>query len=366
MVRLQFLLIITLLFQLFAGCEEESSTPVEDAYEIIDPEDPLQKGDRLFGINISESTQGFDASFQKALNVGIQMQELNLPWTEIETSQGDYNDPYGGILAATSYYGERNIDIGLSLAVINTVQWEVPAYLDPADCNSQAFISAFVEMADWVLNTIPDHVTVSYLSIGNEVDLVLESSSEWLKYTEFYRIAADSLRKKYPAMQIGVKTTVMHGLLGSDSAHIQDINQYSDAVMLNYYPQNERAEVLDPQIVETHFSAITNMFTGQEIWFTELGYQSGENYCNSSETKQARFYHHLFSAWDDHADQIPYILVNWLHDQSPQVIEKWKNYYGDDPALVEYLSTLGLRNYDGTDKTAWKQVTEEANQRGWK
>ena len=74
----------------------------------------------------------------------------------------------------------------------------------------------------------------------------------------------------------------------------------------------------------------------------------------------------MFKCWDDHREQSKFMLINWLHDQSPATIEEWKDYYGDDSGLVEYLSTLGLRNYDGTDKAAWKQVKEEANSRNWK
>ncbi|MCK5028255.1 MAG: hypothetical protein KAR57_01385 [Bacteroidales bacterium] len=98
---------------------------------------------------------------------------------------------------------------------------------------------------------------------------------------------------------------------------------------------------------------------------TEVGYQSGLEYCNSSEAKQAEFYHHLFTAWDTYKDNIKFVLVDWLHDQSLALIEEWKDYYGTDPALVEYLSTLGVCNNDGTDKYAFQQIKEELKARNW-
>jgi hypothetical protein len=198
------------------------------------------------------------------------------------------------------------------------------------------------------------------------VDLVLESDTEWQKYTEFYEAVLDSLKPKYPSINFGVKTTIMDGVFTNELAKIQRINQNSDVVMLNYYPQDKSFQVLQPDIVKTHFSDVASDFNGQEIWFTEIGYQSGSDLCNSSEKKQAEFFHHMFTAWDNHKDQIKYMMINWLHDQSPQTIEDWKDYYGNDPALVEYLSTLGLRNYNDTDKAAWKQLLEETNARGWK
>jgi hypothetical protein len=58
-------------------------------------------------------------------------------------------------------------------------------------------------------------------------------------------------------------------------------------------------------------------------------------------------------------------VVNWLYDQSPATIEEWKDYYGDTPALVEYLSTLGICNYNGTEKPAFQQIKTETKARNW-
>ncbi len=94
-------------------------------------------------------------------------------------------------------------------------------------------------------------------------------------------------------------------------------------------------------MVHTHFDIVTEGFPGSEIWFTELGYQSGSAYCGSSETKQAQFYHEMFTAWDTHRDQIKLILVDWLHDVTPEQVAEWTEYYGlSDPAFIEFLSTL--------------------------
>jgi hypothetical protein len=118
---------------------------------------------------------------------------------------------------------------------------------------------------------------------------------------------------------------------------VQLINNYSDVVMLNYYPQNHQFQVLDTSIVHAHFADIVTAFPTKDIWMTELGYQSGSNLCASSELKQAHFYHNMFQAWDTQKEHIKLVLINWLFDQSPQLIEEWKEYYGNDPALVEYL-----------------------------
>ncbi len=360
--------ILTALFVIsfvFPACEEEDTPKVED-YEIIEPEDPRDKGDRLLGINISESSDGFMTSFETANEAGIQMLELNLPWSAMETSEGKYVDPYGGVLAATSFYGENDIKVCFSIALINTVQWEVPPYLEGVDPDDAAFIQAFKNFIDWFMAEIPDNVTVPAISIGNEVNYVLESNADWEKYTTFYETMVNYIHTNYPDVKVGVKTTIIGGLFTDDRDHIKALNAKSDVIMLNYYPQNSEFQVYAPTTIHEDFADMTEIFPTEEIWITEIGYQSGNDYCSSSESKQAEFYHEMFKCWDDHKDQVKFMLINWLHDQSPATIEEWKDYYGDDPALVEYLSTLGLRNYDGTDKAAWKQVKEEANSRNWK
>ena len=356
---------ILLVLFILQSCSEDSNLDIGNNYKILESDNPKDKHDRLFGINISESKFGFAASFDKATEAGVQIVELNLPWTMFEAEEGVYSDP-DGLLGATAFYGNNTIKVGISLAVINTVKWEIPGYLSDVDVKSDKFVLAFNNMADWVISQVPDNVDLEYLSIGNEIDLVLSSDAEWEDYTSFFQKAAAHIRTTHPEITIGVKTTVMHGLFGGEKDKIQLINRHSDVVMLNYNPQNERFQVLDPEIIHQHFGEVVTAFPNKDVWITEIGYQSGSEYCASTETKQAHFFHQMFEAWDKHDDKIKLIVVDWLYDQSPELIEEWKDYYGSDPALVEYLSTLGLLNHNGTEKNAWKQVLKDTEVRGWR
>ncbi len=354
----------------FMGCEEEQEDKNDpndnftETYEVIAPENPVTKGERIYGINISDNKYGFESSFARAQEAGVEVVEINMPWNAIESSPGNYVDP-GGNLAATAFYAAYDVKVCFSLALINTVAWEIPDYLKGVDVQSETFISAFTNMLDWLFTTIPSDVTIPGISIGNEVDLVLEGKQDWEDYSVFYQAVVNYIHSNHPEIKVGVKTTVMGGLFGHEESFIRDINQYSDVVMLNYYPQDQNFNVQEPTSVYDDIERITGMFSNKKIWFTELGYQSGSIYCNSSEAKQATFYHHFFTAWDTHQQDISFVLIDWLHDQAPEVIEDWKGYYGDSPGLVEYLSSLGLRNYDDTDKPAWLQVKEETTARGW-
>lgn len=346
---------------LAAGCGD-SPQGQSGGFEVYPPEDPVELAGRQFGVNPSESVEGFEASFQVAQQAEIDVVEVVLSWDAVETSPGEYQDP-GGVLAAITYYGWYDVDVLLTLAVVNTVDRTTPEWLDSLAFDDPELVSSFCEMCDWVLDQVPGNVTLAGLSVGNEIDLALPDA-EWNGYISFFGQAVDHIHQNYPQLAVGGKCTVMEGVIGGDLAWVTQLNAHSDVVMLNYYPQNAAFEVLQPSDVHGHFDAVVSAFSGREIWLTELGYQSGSQYCGSSQEMQAEFYHEMFSAWDDHADEIGLVLVDWLHDQSPEQIEEWLEYYGSsDPAFVEFLSTLGLRNYDATDKYAWQQVLAEVEAR---
>ena len=348
------------------GCEDavELASPLV-TFETIESKTPSAKGDRLFGINISESHEGFLSSFDMAQQAGVQVVELNLPWHVIETKEGGYEDPWH-VLRDIAFYGEHDIQVMFSLAVIDTVKRTTPAYLDELPYDDPRVIAAFNSMVDWVVAQVPTNVTVPSISIGNEVDLLL-SGSEWEAYTRFYQATSAHIQENHPGIRVGVKVTVMHGMMQpSLVSKVQALNQSSDVIMLNYYPQDADFRVLPPEIVHEHFKQMVQHFPEQEIWFTEVGYQSGSEHCDSSEAKQATFYHELFAAWDTHQSQVKLVLVDWLHDQNKTQIAEWESYYGSSaPGFVEYLSTLGLRHYGDTDKAAWIQVLAETQARGW-
>lgn len=349
---------------ILSSCGDGSTVP-EEGYDVIPAESPLPAGDRLLGIGITESEDGFESSFNVAMQAGIQIVELNIPWDSIEVSEGVYQDPMGGVFQAVGFFGYYDIDLMLSLAVVNTVHSTVPDYLSNSDWDSPEMIGAFNDLVDWVLSEIPSNVTIISISIGNETDLYL-SDDAWVDYIQFVAAATDFIRSSYPGISLGVKNTVMNGVLGEDLSHVQQVNLYTDVVMLTYYPQSSSFQVLDPEVVHSHLQLIVSSFPGREIWLNEVGFQSGSVYCGSSMEKQAQFYHEFFTGWDDCRQNIALVLIDWLHDISSEQLDEMEEYYGiSDPGFLEYLATLGLRNHDGTDKYAWLQLLEETQARGW-
>jgi len=356
-----------LLFILLAtGCSTDSTTPEtpEQPYEPTTPVNPQPAENRLFGITVSESTNGFQEDFAVAQQAGIQVAELSLAWDAVEIADGVYQDP-DGLLAATAFYAANNIKLMLTFAVINTNQRTTPDHLDQYDWNASELIEAFNNMTDFVLAELPDDVVVVGVSIGNEVDLFL-TIDEWTPYGEFVAAARTHLHVDNAQLNVGVKTTVYGGLFGLTGPFIRALNEHTDVVMLNYYLMDQYFEVHAPLTVHNDFTLISGNFPGREIWLTEVGYQSGEEFCSSSEDQQASFYHEVFIAWDFHRYFFAYLMVDWLNDASEAQLAEWEAYYGSsDPAFLEYLGTLGLRTNAGEDKNAWLQLLAETAPRGW-
>jgi hypothetical protein len=358
----RYVLLLITAIAFLTGCPGEDSG--NGGFQVFAPEKPAPAVNRTFGINISESDQGFASDFGTARQAGIQVVELNIPWDYLEPTAGNYQDP-AGLLPATAFYGANNIQVAFSIAVIDTVADRRPGEFKSSAYDSTEVITAFKALLDWFMGQVPADVTIPGISIGNEVDLFLDDSN-WTAYTEFFRQISEYIDTTWPGIKVGVKTTVMHGVLGDGLTRLKNINQYSDVVMLTYYPQNDRFQVLEPTIVHTHLQQIEEAFKWQDIWLMEVGYQSGQDYGNSSEARQAEFYHEFFKAWDDRRSYVRLAVINWLNDQAPEQVAEWETYYGSsDPGFVEYLSTLGLRHHDGTNKYAWLQILAETGARGW-
>lgn len=359
---------------------------------MVEPANSQRKVDRLFGINMSEGEQGFDTVHADWQGSGAQEIELNISWNLFygsgdgtgSTSAG-FRDPFD-LLAPTDLYGTDGVKLALRIAVIDTAGPALPADLADQSYNLAAVKGAFHTFLDELFANggagdvlaNPASVDLVSVSIGNEADLGdLDTDAEWADYTAFFADVAAYLRNDvgYTGV-VGCKMTLMAGIFGGNTdettagsyQQIKALNEHADVVMLNYYPQDENQQVLDPAIVHTHLDSLVSVFSflGKPIWLMEVGYQSDSRHCGSSEEKQARFFAEFFAAWDTHRNSVETVIVDWLNDQPDWQIEEWNSTYGsDDDAFVAYLSTLGLREKNGDPKPAWDQVLAELNARGW-
>lgn len=123
--------------------------------------------------------------------------------------------------------------------------------------------------------------------------------------------------------------------------------------------------VRDPTVIHSELGQMLDSNPSKNFSISEIGYPSSP-LCNSSETKQSLFFQEMFKFAQNRSSRLNSVLVNWLHDVDNSTLEKWKTYYGSsNPAFIGYLATLGLRNYNLTDKLAWPNFKCAAFQAGY-
>lgn len=327
------------------------------------PFSTVGRGDRILGIDVSMAADNnYDKAFATAKNTGMQEIGLYFNWDDIETAPGVYDNPY--FQMANTFYPSTGTKVDLTITPIHTNQLVVPDDLMSTSFDDPVMIERFTGMLDWVFHQIPD-LDVSSVVIGSEFDVYFGTDiTQWEGYQVFYREVAAYIKDYYPDTKVAAEAT-FGGLTGNTKEYAKALNEYSDIIGVSYYPLESDFTVKDPSVVYSDFDTLTTIYKGRTIYFYQLGYPSSPS-LKSSEAQQKQFVQEVFRAWDAHASQIKMIDFTWLHDMSPEAVENFKKFYGiESNNFAEFLATLGLRTYDGSDKEAFKALHTEAKARGW-
>ena len=326
--------------------------------------DVVPRGDRLLGIAISDRSDGdFNAAYLEAVDAGMQVTSLSLPWDGVETAPGIYAPDPDFLAIAAIFYAPRGTRLILALNPIDTNNRRVPAHQADRAWDDPLVIEAFKGLLDWALDRASPLDLVA-LAIGNEIDGTLASVPEWEAYGRFFQEVSAHARSRRPGLVVGTKITA-GGLRGPFAAQAAALIDVSDVVMTTYYPLAPNFRILPPETVGGIFDDLTAHFPDHPILFTEIGSSSTQQ-CGSSEASQAEFVRQAFAAWDRHATRIQLLEFVWMHDISQAQLDVYERYYGvSNRCFLEYLGTLGLKLPDGRDKAAWGALVEEAERRGW-
>lgn len=306
----------------------------------------------LLCIDVNETEDvDYDTAFQIALDAGMEATSLSFQWDMIETSPYTYEDPYGFLEIANIYYPAYDIPINLMIGPIDTVANRMPDDLQDKPFNDPEIIQRYYQMVLFVLDMIQDVSLVSF-SIGNEIDIYLNSDDQWDAYIDFFNQTKQLIKPHIPDVPIGSKAT-LYGHLDSDTEKLNMLNQQCDAVFVTYYPLKGNYDVKAPSVVFEDFDAITTQYPGRDLFFHEAGYPSSSE-INSSEEKQSQFIQFLFDAWNEHTDQIKMVNIVWLYDISQGTLAEFEQYYGSsNPGFLAYLATLGIRHHEDAAKKAY-------------
>lgn len=298
------------------------------------------------------------------MDVGIDFVSLTVYWDDFETAPGTFNPEINWLDITNSYYSAADISLALVIAPIDTNVLHVPEDLYEVPFDDLEMITRFQAFIDYALGQLTS-VDIICISIGNEIDAYFGSNQAlWLTYQTFYSNTVEHIHSINPSYRIGVKS-MFEGLVVDHREQLRQINQYSDVILTTYYPLKRDFSVQPPETVFNDFDRITNAYPKKPIHFLELGYPSSKR-LGSSEDAQEHFVMDVFDAWDAHVQQIEAINFTWLHDISPAEVDDFSAYYGiGNEKFLAYLSSLGLRHADGTEKPAFIELEREATMRGW-
>jgi hypothetical protein len=326
----------------------------------------VSESKRMIGFLIMGGNLDTHQTIAKGKEAGFEFMELGLGWEDVEQMPGTYSHPT--LDNADRIFPSFRLKVYLGIEPINNVNSRLPKDLKGKPFDDPEVIERYKRVIDYALSRT-QKVEILGIIVGNEIEAHLKGNQQkWDEYTRFFQAVYPYIKSRRPDLPIGVKAG-MDGYLKKNTEELQNLNQYADIVLANYFPMgghiDGHAAVEDPSVVERDFSRLVGLYPDKIINFMEIGYPTSA-YLGSSEEKQAEFIRQVFKAWDKYEGRIYHMHFNSLHDLRPSHVRKMSEiYHSSDKALLEYLASGGLRTVDGKDKKAFKVLKEELRKRNW-
>jgi hypothetical protein len=307
------------------------------------------------------TTQDYVDAMNLAKAAGVRGQFLSYTWSAIEPTNGQLS--VTGIKADiqnVQTLGVANKFL-LGLQCINTTSKEVPADLKTTAWDAPTMIARFHQVIDALAaNVSPSSIT--WISIGNEVDVYLASTNQWILYKTFYDDAVAYIHVKLPGVKVGV-TFTFDGASGTGGANFTALNTSSDAIVLTYYPLGANFHPRGGMSAVTDLPAMVTMAGSRPLVLQEFGYPADAQYLGSSETEQGDFIANGLATWSGiGGNKIPFLNIFLMHDFTQALCDYYGQYYGlpNSAEFKAYLCSIGLRKADGTPKAGWNAFTKAA------
>jgi hypothetical protein len=286
-----------------------------------------------------------------ASSAGVRGDLVTKPWSGLESNENTFT--LGELRGNIAFAASRGRTVLLGLQLINTTAKEVPADLAATAFDAPAMRARFRALIDSLAPQIRSSVT--YLSIGNEVDVYLAAHPDKLTaYEHFYDDAVAYVHTVAPAVKVGV-TVTFDGANGAGREAMAALGSTSDVIIMTYYPLGANFSPRGPESVLTDLPRMVTLAGGKPLVLQEVGYPSADLLA-SSEAEQAQFITNVFTAWREQEQAIPFLSVFLMHDLTPAICDGLGTYYGlpDNAPFEAFLCSLGLRAANGTPKLAWQ------------
>lgn len=359
---------IALLF-LITSCGSENGNNNQDS----NPTPPIAQGTRVLGLDVKEvPSVTYALAYDQAITLGVREVSVSLDWSILEPTTGNYDKTLPDIIDA--FYPIQTGDLTLVLRPLDTPGPSLPAGLTGLAYDDPAVISAFLNFLTNLHNRLPNlnaSGRLKWIHVGNEVDAYLGSdTARWAQWNVFFNAAKTRIESLW-GTSVEVSSIIQFSALSNTATHNLYLNLLPqlDSAALTYYPLNADFTMRPPSTVTTDFNFMVNNIPGKSILLQECGYPSS-TVNNSSETLQADYVSAVFDAWDKHIDRIHLIDFAWQYDVSMSKVDQWVIDFGmtgqpNENIFRQYLATLGLSNYDSSEKVALQRLREELQARGW-
>ncbi len=362
-----------------SACSSSSSTPATT------PTSPsvVAKGARVIGMDTNDAAAdfNFNQSYALAQSIGVGAGTFHLDWNTDEgagsgSTSGTLTDVSSSLAIINAFYPATTPSslVSLTIAPIDTPGAELPSDLSGDSMDNSNVIVRFTKFMDWALTQTPN-VNFTSIQIGNEIDAPSAASSAlyWSQYKTFLTSVVSHIHGTKPGVKVGV-TVTLYGLLGQSGngsvaqTGILSLLSVVDELGLTYYPLDGNFYVKSPSVAATDIAQVFTLVGSTPIYFQEVGYPTSSG-CGGSEANQSLFIDQIFSAWDLHASQIPFLSFLRMNDYSSSNATSVASNYGlsGNTAFVAYLQTLGFRTYSSPSSTkpAWSELQNQTHLRGW-
>jgi hypothetical protein len=312
----------------------------------------------------------------QAMAVGVKGIPPTLPWSLLEGAAPVNGTPQYStewITALNIVYAPRGLEVLLSIPTIDTVSLTVPPDLGPdLESGAKKFSDAAVidrmkGMLDAVYSTADGSLKLPYVLVGNEVDIYLSTKpqSVWDEYQAFIEAARAHIKSKRPDTVVGVNIAFQGIADPAQATRLKVLVANMDAVFASYYFKGNDFGGPGSTDVGADVATMVVFAESKPLILKEFGYATGQS--GNSEEGQVDFVNATFTAWDKHAEKIPYMVYSRMYDGDIEKCKQEAEHYGlpNDNDFIQFLCTLGLRRFDDTAKPAWGAFVDASAARGF-